>query len=323
MRLIHFTLQPRAPVGTPLRGDTLLGHLVWQYAYAHGQEAMEEFFERVASNPPACSDLFPEGKLPIPLMPLKFEKGEAKDRKKHKDVKLLPVETIKKLQDGLSEKALADAIMAAAKTSEEKYYEGVSTLHASINRLTGTTTEESASLYARPVTHYGKTKVNEQDGNKSVEPINLHGYLAPGALGNHDEVKELLKRAGDFGYGADASSGLGVFTVESFSEEELFVPANANAWMSLSRHLTDTECNPHKAYYGIETHYGRLGGALANTGNVFKHPLLLCAAGGLWPGWKDSVRGGMLEHVVTRDDVNIRHLGYTIPLAFHMREEFK
>lgn len=315
MNLVHFTLQPRAPVVTPFRGDTLLGHMLWQYAFKHGSEAMDDaFFARLAEMPPALSDLFPAGRLPIPKLPLR---AEGDNRKAIKNVRYLPVQEINRLQEKLTSVELLSALKDAKDNKPEQNVVEVAELHATIDRLTGTTPSEGGGLYARPVQHFGVIEKDGRSGATTLKPTVLHGYMAPGVFG--DEAKELLVKVGEYGYGADSSTGLGVFCV-NFDDEELHVPKVSNSWMALSRHLPDPRVRATDGYYGVETHYGRLGGSFANNGNPFKKPILLCSTGSLWRGTSSGVCGAMLDRVANRTE-NIRHLGFTIPLHFNLIEE--
>ena len=71
MALYRYILRPASPFGTPMRSDTLHGHLVCAAAELEGQEAATTLVERfVANDPPfICSSAFPKDMLPMPCLP--------------------------------------------------------------------------------------------------------------------------------------------------------------------------------------------------------------------------------------------------------------
>lgn len=329
MNIIHFTLKPQSGFATPLRGDTLIGNMIWQYLYKEGSAKFESFLNELDNdlkNVPACSDLFPNRYLPIPTLPPYEPTKEEKDkydRKKMKKVKFLKLDDWKNLQQNVSSKAIFEE---KAKWIEEKVYFDFeeSELHNTINRLTGTT-GEGGGLFTRNVKGYGKP-YNYNTEEEGV-PIELHGYLYPGIWG--DSANELLEQVGKMGYGADATTGLGRFEVIDFTElseyDPLFNLESANAWMALSRHLPDSKdiTNVKIGFYTLETHYGRLGGTLATSGTPFKKPLLLFGASSVWDGKppQDYCPGGVINDMGYQTPKKIRHLGRTLALPLRVTDE--
>lgn len=315
MKIIHFNLKPRSPAATPWRGDTLMGHILWMFAYQKGEDALRDLLQGIPENPPpAVSDLFPEGMLPVPVLSIpkdEVDKLEYAGQKRLKKIKFLDTEEWKDLRKDLNPYSYFLALEAAEKENErkEKTYEGKkdterdAILHATINRLTGTTGEEVGGLYAREVIYY-------------AEDYRLHGYLAPGILG--DDAFNLLEEVGRNGYGADASTGMGQFDIEKdndFNSEEFLHCPDANGFMALSRCLPDEQCKVMDSSYATEIHYGRLGGSFANWGNPFKKPVIMMQAGSLFkpiPGG-DKCPGYMLENVACGHSEPIKQMGFTIP----------
>lgn len=313
MNVIHFRLIPKSPTVTPWRGDTLVGHLLWAYAYQYGSTEMDDLFARISlpchgnenTGPPIVSDLFPENYLPIPLLPAFSKSDESKElalanRKAIKKIRWIPIDDWETLRDHLTPTSLYNTLMSIdpKKLEDDTKVAESAELHASINRLNGTTSE-AGGLYARVV-------------RREVRP--LHGYLYRGALG--EDAFELLRQVGESGYGADASTGCGQFDIVRLEEENWNQPnAKYNGWMSLGRHLPDAKCDPRAAKYRLVTHYGRLGGSLANRRYVFKKPILLCETGSLWKESfsNDRFPGFMLDKTVRNTDLDVRHLAYTLP----------
>lgn len=316
MHPLHFALTPTSPVVTPLRGDTLLGHLCWMFAYQRGEEALLRLLANLTDDPPAISDLFPEGKLPRPQMPLPHSDGDAKEyRKEIKSIRFIGFDEWVRLRMELRGEEVLGLLVKAAKarrakrladmltgSRQEKPSEDLSELHSTINRLTGTT-GDAGGLYARVRTHY-------------APGVRLHAYLHPGIFG--EEAFDLLEKVGGNGYGADASTGCGTFEIERIEDgDDLFDLPGADGWMSLSRHLPPAGVDLDRSCWRIETHYGRLGGSFASSGNPFKKPLLLIDCGSVWRQrpFPTAPPGAHLPNVGFRDEL-IRHLGYTIPMPF-------
>ncbi|MCX7834506.1 MAG: hypothetical protein N2450_00360 [bacterium] len=342
MNIIHFRLRQQSGFATPLRGDTLIGNLLWQYLYNEGLvkfEALLNYFDDV-KNVPACSDLFPiyqkkreqkEGYcIPIPIFPIERETADTKLRKKIKKIQWIDIENWISKRNAVTQRQIYEWKTQMLQ-EEVPYFFEEAELHNTINRYTGTT-GEGGSLYTRNVRGYGKPYDYTKDEEGTL--IELHGYLYCGYWGK-DEAKNLLSQVGEMGYGADATTGLGRFQVtldENFDPKELFELKDANAWMALSRHLPDTNgaTDVNKGFYTLETHYGRLGGALATSGNPYKKPLLLFGTGSVWPlkprqdgEQTGSVTYGMIVKEMGYGDEGkkIRHLGYTLALPLKVTDE--
>lgn len=319
MELYHFTLTPTSPVVTPYRGDTLVGHILWMFAYRHGEEALASLLDALPEDPPAVTDLFPERRevgepvlhLPRPHIPVPSSDELEDYRKEVKSIQYISIDHWRQLRSNLTGEALRDILLADArakrlKRSERKPKslpaESISELHATINRFSGA----AGDLFTRIRIHFG-------EGEK------LHGWLHPGVLGN--EAQELFTLVGEMGYGADASTGCGRFMVDfstSDANHNLFELSDANGWMSLSRHLPPKNVDLDRSFWKLETHYGRLGGAFAVSRNPFKKPIMLVDRGSVWTGpLPDKPAGASYGNVAFPPlDHKVRHVGYTIPLPF-------
>lgn len=92
-----------------------------------------------------------------------------------------------------------------------------------------------------------------------------------------EDCRQCLEDIGLFGFGKDASIGLGKFIIDDFQEYALPLQANANACLTLA------PCAPQglgfesqHSYYQLFTRFGRHGDiAVHQEGKPFKNPVLL------------------------------------------------
>ncbi|MEQ1620569.1 MAG: CRISPR-associated protein Csm7 [Methylococcales bacterium] len=283
MQSFCVTLKPLSAFATPLKGDTLFGQLCWAIRNRLGETHLNQCLESYPENQPfaVVSDAFPQGYLPLPKLPSCFyQLPEGEDRKAVKKLAWLPEADLQKplkqwLQHAVNAKAIihstnlpcivcgSDAHIATKHTSNlsEKHPHA----HNTINRQTNTTGEGGFAPY-------------------SVE----QEWFIPGLLWtvyllldtdqlSVEDCQQCLKDIGTFGFGKDASIGLGKFEVVYFQEKPLPSQTNANACLTLA------PCAPQgrgfdsqHSYYQLFTRFGRHGDiAVHQEGKPFKNPLLL------------------------------------------------
>ncbi len=140
--------------------------------------------------------------------------------------------------------------------------------HAQIDRLTGTT-GSGGQLYS-----FTETFFNEKD----------YGYISIYFKSDEEWVSKLKKYfelLGQFGFGKRKSVGKGAFEVLDVEPFDLFDNIKGNAFISLSN-FVPAQDDPVNGHYKIMVKYGKLGGGWANTGNPFKHPLIMFQAGSVF-----------------------------------------
>ena len=74
MDVYRLTIEPLSAFRTPLQSDTIFGHLLWALRYTEGEggeESLADFLGQYrAGEPPLLvSAGFPEGSLPVPVLP--------------------------------------------------------------------------------------------------------------------------------------------------------------------------------------------------------------------------------------------------------------
>jgi CRISPR-associated protein Csm4 len=215
MRTYRFKVKPLGPWGTPWDSDTIFAALCWQVVRSSGESALREMLEgfRQGSPPFVLSSAFPEGWLPCPLSAKVKELPDS--NAKWKRPTLVREEQFRSLITGTgeilpSESPPPDAIRLGSR------------LHASIDRITGTTSGEG-SLF----------EVDEWFLDESIS-INLSLFVR-----THDgpgEVRGLLDSLSNGGFGKKRSAGRGAFRLvgEPVACEWMDSVEASNGFVSLS-----------------------------------------------------------------------------------------
>jgi len=261
MHLWDVTIQLRSGLGTPLSNHTIWGHVCWGIRYHEGEKALLNFLKKCdEGNPPiVISDAMPiesEGRitfLPKPVLPAKPRPlddpgNESADSfKKQKKQQWISESDWDSIASTLSISALNSVLSNQLAPALKK----ATVLHASINRMTGTTTDEDGTgalfdqeqLY--PDTNQGKFRL-----------------IVCGA--DSDRVEQLMNWAFEGGYGRDASSGLGNISVTSISPFECASVSGANCVMLLGSAVPSSS-DPRQGFFSWGVHAGRVGGTFANS----------------------------------------------------------
>jgi CRISPR-associated protein Csm4 len=96
-----------------------------------------------------------------------------------------------------------------------------------------------------------------------------------------EHLQQALRRIGEFGYGRDASVGLGKFEIAS-TTELAFEGEPCDGALTLAPCAPASNgIDPARSFYRPLTRFGRHGSADALRGRPFKAPVLLAAAGAL------------------------------------------
>lgn len=279
MNRYRVTLALRAPLGSPLAGDTLFGQLCWALREAHGEAELTRLLDGYTAGHPwlVVGDGLPTGYLPRPTVPAALDPNfrDAQARKAAKGKRWV---------------ALADAaqsppqslpqLLAAARTDAEVFGaenapQTVRRHHNTLNRLTGTTGSGSGEFapYTVAQTHYA-----------AGQAIDLWCVLDESRC-DATRLRTLLGAIGQTGFGRDASIGLGQFDLSALAPAVPPEPTFTANHGELA-YCTLGPCAPQaqgfdgqRSYWKPLTRFGRHGNLLALGANPFKHPLLLAAAG--------------------------------------------
>lgn len=304
MRIFAITIKPLSPFGTPLKGDTIFGQFCWQAAedpeilakgLSHWIGCYPERPFAVFSS--AWPKITSTGKtifairrpqLPPPL----FDDAEkAADcskryisRKESKGRKWLLVE--KDLQVRLDSNNLLDdqslykRLLESLSADERKRLRSApvrnrrpaSTAeqqHNTINRLTMTTGRGEFAPYATENTHF----------MPGLE-LCIFAGMDEDACGM-DQLRAAFAQMGKWGFGRDASTGLGRFSVVGVEEISVPVTVKANACLTLGPCVPEPGSS-RVMYFNPFTRFGRHGARLIHTGRPFKNPVLMADEGAVF-----------------------------------------
>lgn len=285
MQSFCVTLMPLSAFATPLKGDTLFGQLCWAIRNRRGEAYLNKCLEGYNEDHPFAivSDAFPEGYLPLPKLPSCFyQLPTCEDRKAVKKRAWLPVA---KLQKPLAE-WLCHAVNAkvVASSITNKPVEATLVGTTPLSRLNASSLSEK-----HPHAHNTINRQTNSTGEGGFAPYSveqewfipglrwtLHVLLDTDRLSMED-CQQCLTDIGDFGFGKDASIGLGKFKVIAFQTQSLPAQSDANACLTLA------PCAPQglsfdkqRSYYQLFTRFGRHGDvAVHQEGKPFKNPVLL------------------------------------------------
>ncbi len=251
MKLYKVTLKPKTSFATPLKGDTIFGHLCWMILYKFGEDELNKLLTNYKNKKPflIVSDGFAKDYLPKPNLPMHMlNETDKKEARKKKWV------SWKDLKEGNYKSAKKDKEIDFV----EESYEIVKN---SINYQTFTTDSERFAPYGvREIT------LNERD---------IYFLLDESQL-SKDKLIEILEFFENFGYGKDVSSGKGRFEFEKENGKIKLIPQNfdldSNTFMSLSPFVLDEDAQ--EIYYSTFVRFGKHGLNRVHT-NAFKKPILM------------------------------------------------
>lgn len=314
MPLFRYKLTPKGALGTPLRSDTLHGHLVCAAAeWGGASEAARliELFE--AGKPPfVCSSAFPADMLPMPCLPpiprsaFATRYGE-KDMlptllqyKKFKKLKLTPLALWKELRGRMSLAALFEAWRKSndaftPKFGQNPWSKSHISAHNSIDRATGSVLQEGG-LYVTEDTFFH---------DKAV----LDLYVRTDDQAQFDKF---LKHVVECGFGRDRALGKGHFGCEqdtAFDAREL--EGQGAQAMSLSV-FSAMDLSGLKGWYSTFSKHGKAWDGFGES-NPFKKPILAIAEGGVFSALPKL--GHVLRGVHSNPDIVQIMTPLTIPIT--------
>lgn len=259
-KFAFFDLRPRSGFRMPLRASALWGQLAWAVWELEGDEALEDWLqshEKAIAHgldlPLQLSSAFPRGYLPRPLLP-PVEVAETSKRKALKSLAYVPIEAFSRIfQQGEA------ALLTFAQDGERlEAWERHPRTRVAMDRRTGTAAEgllfEEALYWSRGT-------------------LRLYAKLGSGMTA--DRLSMLLEHVGRVGFGGGASTGNGVFSVETSGEEAL--PEGSGPYRLL---LGPGLLPPSpEGWWKTERYWGRLGSVFAGAAVPFKRPYLRAVEG--------------------------------------------
>ena len=267
MQLYRILLEPKSAFGTPLKGDTLFGQLCWAIVNRYGEGRLQELLDSYPTQPfTVCSDGFPGGYFPRPSLPtVYFDVADNEGRKASKKKRWIPLDDLMTPVSMWLVNAKSDAeLMFPDKVREQP--------HNSINRLTGTTGEGMFAPYSQLQLWYPADV--KFDIYLLFDDVQL----------SLTELLTLFDDVGSFGYGRDASIGMGKFKILDHAVWDFSVTTNANACLTLSPCAPQgLELGSKHSYYNVFTRFGKHGDlGVHGKHGPFKAPVLLADTGAVF-----------------------------------------
>ncbi len=301
MKFCEIIIEPTAALGTPLKGDTIFGHFCWQAAendILHG--GLDRWIECYEETPFAVfSSAFPKltehnkpcYALPRPALPSPITPGLNNDErcdllKKRKTAKkksymligedLQPSFSIERYRSEGDLFQLHLTELPAERQKDLRLLSGKNRkllgkfeqAHNTINRLSMTTGTGQFAPFSQVNMHY--------------QP---HVRLAIFALFNEDavgleQIKNAFINMGRWGFGRDASAGLGRFTVIKVTKRTLPQGGGKSAYTMAPS--VPKKGSLSQAYFNPFTRFGKHGAALIHTGKPFKNPVVMADEGAVF-----------------------------------------
>ena len=305
MSIHALTIKPTSPFGTPLKGDTIFGHFCWQVAQdpvlLNG--GLDDWIVQYPKKPFAVfSSAWPKltgnGKVayafkrpdvPSSLLEtakdIKLSRQERlKNRKENKGKKWLLAGEDLHIALGMDnlasdhdvfKKCLAERTAKEQQTLQllpkkmQKLMCSGEQQHNTINRQTMTTGKGAFAPYA-------------MENIQLLPGLELTIFLfIDDEATDIERVRLAFERIGQWGFGRDASTGLGRFTVIGCQKVDW--PQNSTKQGC----YTIGPCIPEQdtfrtSYFSPFTRFGKHGAALVLTGKPFKNPVLMADEGAVF-----------------------------------------
>ena len=283
MQHLPLSIEPRSAFATLLKGDTLFGQLCWALRDRLGKHPLREMLKDYTEGRPfaVVSDALPEGCWPRPVVPPAMfgdvDPAERKAMKKrtwlrHDDFSRPVREWLRCMVEDPHD-AGGDPASGAPSATERHPLVGHETrFRNSIDRRVGTTTDEGFAPYGTPQFHY-------REGTR----LDCHVVYDAERI-DDGALLRAMSDIGEFGFGRDATVGLGRFTVgKCASEGGAALPLSqdgATSWLALAPVAPQgMEWKSERCWYHPFTRFGRHGNAAVHFGHPFKTPILLADTG--------------------------------------------
>jgi len=315
MTLYRYRITPLSAFATPMRSDTLYGHLLWAAAMLDGEARVNTLIEAFAGEKPPflLSSAFPAGQLPLPPLPgisrRRFKEQFARHGnlvemlKQYKTFRKVPfwsVDLWRQNQGRIGQESLFTQWLATPGTSEPKKpvepdQVRMNQPHVIIDRQTGSVLDQGG-LFFSPATWY-----------RAGSDLDL--YVKTTEI---EFFEKLFTHLAETGFGADRSTGKGHF---SFQRDDVFDPAPFAMEGSHRLSLSVCAATDTIAFSGYWTPFVKHGRTWSGFGerNPFKKPFFAFAEGSLFSAMPKS--GYLLRNI--HSNPSLVQIGWplTIPVT--------
>ena len=295
MKLYEIAIKPKGGFGTPLKGDTIFGHFCWQAAHFPDllEGGLEHQISLYSEQPFAIfSSAFiklkfqpPTYAVKRPDVPLTFFLTETERKRRIVQSMDLKVKTWMKVEAGvcpnlteaefLTDEELIEILRKNYSKGSPQFWSSSSTKgpvvafsqpHNTINRLTESTGTGMFAPYARQNHYY-------YPGTELAVLVLINETAT-----DVERVCEALFRIGKWGFGRDASTGLGRFEVNGHLLLDYPDLSDADACYTLAPSVPE-RTHFEKIYFSPFVRFGKHGDMLAMAKNPFKNPVIMADEG--------------------------------------------
>lgn len=283
MKRYEIIIKPLSPFGTPLKGDTLFGQFCWQLFYKIGQTdsrfetLIKNYFEKpfvvFSSAIPALVNPEKRYIMKKPDIPSEFiisrngmtriefqKKAKQLRSKKWMLVDENLIIDLSKPDIFFNDHELIEFFM-----NEENGKELIihfEKAHNSINRLTGSTGKDMFAPFHEDTFCY------HPDLELAIIALVDESQISI------EELSTCIGEIGGIGFGKDASTGNGRFSITSCKKIKEIETVGVDAIYSLAPSVPGKESFDDK-FFKLFVRFGKHGGGLATTGNPFKKPVMM------------------------------------------------
>lgn len=259
MTLFRIQIKLMSSIVTPLKGDTIWGHVVWGIANHEGEQAVADFIKDCKENAAfIISSAFPAGLVckPIPEVAKRLENLSPEDYAKIKREK-------KKLYENAS---LYFCGMDEIQTGNGKnQFEKSTVTHNTISRLSNSVLDGGL---------YSLEEFWAHEENNLFDLYVLTSYSA-------ERVAELCEWAFENGFGADSSVGKGRIEIHS-APLEVRAKLTGKKYMALSPFVVSDLSAIRNLRADIFVRNGKIGGSFISSHSPYKKTVVLYAEGSVF-----------------------------------------
>ena len=257
MELYRVKIQLSSPLVTPLKGDTIWGHVAWGIANHEGDEAVQKFLDACKDTEPVfvVSSAFPTGFVCKPL-----------PRPHARNTQLTP-DSYAKIKKFKKERYVQDSDYFdtgdSVRCNGENPFSSVVLTHNSIDRFSNTVTD--GGLYA----------VTEQ----WTAQQNFDIYIASSF--DAERVRQLCEWAFENGFGADSSTGKGRISVLG-PAEKVKVKKQADTYMALAPFVLPEDSAISELRADTFIRSGKIGGSFVSSLQPWKKTVVMFDEGAVF-----------------------------------------
>lgn len=259
MALFRIQIKLTSPIVTPLKGDTIWGHVVWGIANHEGEQAVADFIKDCKENAAfITSSAFPSGFVckPIPDVAERSENLSPEDYAKIKQSKKIQYEKASLYFSGIDEIQTGNG---------KNPFEKSTVTHNTMSRLSNSVLDGGL---------YSVEEFWAHEENKLFDLYVLTSY-------SMERVAELCGWAFENGFGADSSIGKGRIEIHG-APLEVRAKSKGKKYMALSPFVVPDLSAIRNLRADIFVRNGKIGGSFISSHSPYKKTVVLYSEGAVF-----------------------------------------